>query len=125
MAFHQGLSNSIKDELASRELGEDLQFLIMLAIRIDGCLRQHVRHCFFDTTPVVSVIRPTTVVSSANLMMVLESCLAVHGVQEGTEHAPLRGRRAEDQRGGCVVTYLYHLGAACQEVQDPVAEGGV
>ena len=36
-------------------------------------------------------------------------------VQEGTEHAPLRGPRVEDQRGGCVVTYPYHLGAACQE----------
>jgi hypothetical protein len=36
-----------------------------------------------------------------------------------------RGPCVEDQRGGCVVTYPYHLGAACQEVQDPVAEGGV
>ena len=27
--------------------------------------------------------------------------------------------------GGCLVTYPYHLGAAHQEVQDPVAEGGV
>ncbi|KAK6290915.1 hypothetical protein J4Q44_G00386850, partial [Coregonus suidteri] len=32
------------------------------------------------------------------------------GVQEGTEHAPLRGPRVEDQRGRCVVTYPYHLG---------------
>ena len=47
------------------------------------------------------------------------------GVQEGTEHATLSGPCVEDQRGGCVVTYLYHLGAARQEVQDPVAEGGV
>ena len=46
--------------------------------------------------------------------------MSEQGVQEGTEHAPL-----EDQRGGCVVTYPYHLGAARQEVQDPVAEGGV
>ena len=44
------------------------------------------------------------------------------GVQEGTKHAPLRGPRVDDQRGGCVVTYPYHLGAAPQEVQDPVAE---
>ena len=60
-------------------------------------------------------------------MMVLESCLAVseQGVQEGTEHAPLRGPCVEHQRGGCVITYPYHLGAARQEVQDPVAEGGV
>ena len=28
------------------------------------------------------------------------------GVQEGTEHAPLRGPCVEDQRGGCVVTYI-------------------
>ena len=28
----------------------------------------------------------------------------------------------EDQRGGCVVAYPYHLGAALQEGQDPVAE---
>ncbi|KAK6327856.1 hypothetical protein J4Q44_G00035020, partial [Coregonus suidteri] len=47
------------------------------------------------------------------------------GVQEGTEHAPLRGPHVEDQCGRCVVTYPYHLGAARQEVQDPVAEGGV
>ena len=48
-----------------------------------------------------------------------------HGLQEGTEHAPLRGPRVEDQRGGCVVTYPYHLGPARQEVQDPIAERGV
>ena len=42
------------------------------------------------------------------------------GVQEGTEHAPLRGPCVEDQRSGCVVPYPYHLGAARQEVQDPV-----
>ena len=39
------------------------------------------------------------------------------GVQEGTEHAPLRGPRVEAQRGKCVVTYPHHLGAARQEVQ--------
>ena len=39
--------------------------------------------------------------------------------------APLRGPRVEEQRGGCVVTNPYHLGVARQEVQDPVAEGGV
>ena len=47
------------------------------------------------------------------------------GVQERTEHTPLMGPRVEDQLGRCVVTYPYHLGAARQEVQDPVAEGGV
>ena len=46
------------------------------------------------------------------------------GVQEGTEHAPLRELCVEDQCGRCVITYPYHLGAAHQEVQDPGAEGG-
>jgi hypothetical protein len=27
--------------------------------------------------------------------------------------------------GGCVEAYPHRLGAACQEVRDPVAEGGV
>ena len=40
--------------------------------------------------------------------------MSEQGVQKGTEHAPLRG--VEDQRGGCVVAYPYHLGAARQEV---------
>ena len=35
--------------------------------------------------------------------------MSEQGVQEGTEHAPLRGPCVEDQRGGCVVTYPYHL----------------
>ena len=46
-------------------------------------------------------------------------------VQEGTKQAPMRGPRVEDQRGRCVAPYPHHLGAARQEVQDPVAEGGV
>jgi hypothetical protein len=51
--------------------------------------------------------------------------MSEQGVQEGTEHAPLMGPCVEDQCGGCVITYPYHLGVALQEVQDPVAEGGV
>ena len=47
------------------------------------------------------------------------------GVRERTKHALLRGPSVEDQRGRRVVAYPYHLGAARQEVQDPVAEGGV
>ena len=47
------------------------------------------------------------------------------GVQEGAEHAPLRGPHVEDQRVRVVVAYLHHLGSACQEVQVPVAQGGV
>ena len=31
----------------------------------------------------------------------------------------------EDQRGDDIVSYLRHLGAAGQKVQDPVAQGGV
>jgi hypothetical protein len=31
----------------------------------------------------------------------------------------------EDQRSGGVVSYLHHLGVAHQEVQDPVAKGGI
>jgi hypothetical protein len=42
--------------------------------------------------------------------------MSEQGEQEGTEHTPLRGRRVKDQRGRCVVTYLYHLGAAHQKV---------
>jgi hypothetical protein len=42
-------------------------------------------------------------------------------VQEGTKHTHLRGHCVEDQHGSCVA-YPYHLGAARQEVQDPVAE---
>jgi hypothetical protein len=45
------------------------------------------------------------------------------GVQERAQNAPLWG--VEDQQGGDVVTYPHHLGAAHQEVRDPVAQGGV
>ena len=41
--------------------------------------------------------------------------MSEQGVQEGTEHAPLRGPSVEDQCGRCVVTY--HLGAARQPVR--------
>jgi hypothetical protein len=47
------------------------------------------------------------------------------GVQERAENAPLWGPSVEDQRGGDVVSYPHHLGAACQKVQDPVAQVGV
>ena len=47
------------------------------------------------------------------------------GVQEGAEHAPLWGPSVEDQRSGDVVSYIHHLGAACQKVQDPIAQDGV
>ena len=47
------------------------------------------------------------------------------GLQEGADHAPLSGATVEDQRSGYVVSYLHHLGSARQDVQDPVAQGGV
>jgi hypothetical protein len=59
------------------------------------------------------------------------------GVQKGAEHAPLRGPCVEEQRSGSVIAYLHHLGRpvwkfrtqlhgeASQEVQDPVAQGGI
>ena len=47
------------------------------------------------------------------------------GVQEGAENAPLCDPSVEDQRSGGDVSYLHHLGASCQEVQDPVAQGRV
>jgi hypothetical protein len=65
-------------------------------------------------------------VSSANLMLELKECvMGEQGVQEGDEHAPLWGPSVEDQRSGDVVSYLQHLGAARQKVQDPVAQGRV
>jgi hypothetical protein len=47
------------------------------------------------------------------------------GVQEGTKYTPLRGPSVWDHRGRRVVAYPYHLGESCQEVQNPVADGGV
>ena len=46
------------------------------------------------------------------------------GVQERDQNAPLWGPSVEDQRGGDVVAYPHHLGAARQEVQYLVALGG-
>ena len=51
--------------------------------------------------------------------------VGVQGVQEGTKYTSLRDPSVEDHRGIRVVAYPYHLGAARQEVQNPVAEGGV
>jgi hypothetical protein len=58
------------------------------------------------------VIKPTTVVISKLNDSVgglhARVVMSEQGVQEGTEHAPLRGPRVEDQRGECLVPY--HLG---------------
>ena len=50
-SFHQGLSNSIKYELVALELGEDLESQITLEIRVDNRIREQVRQCPFDTSP--------------------------------------------------------------------------
>ena len=50
---------------------------------------------------------------------------AVIGEQGVQEHAPLWGPSAEGLRSGDVVSYLHHLGAARQKVQDPIALGRV
>ena len=57
--------------------------------------------------------------------MLGHAVMGEQGVQEGAEHAPLWGPSVEDQRSEDVVSYLHHLGEARQEVQDPMAQGGV
>ena len=47
------------------------------------------------------------------------------GVQQGTEYAALRGSDAQGQCRGGEVAHSHHLGSTLQEVQDPVAQGGV
>ena len=47
------------------------------------------------------------------------------GVQEGSKYTPLRDPSVENQSDRHADAYPYHLEAARQEVQDPVAEGGV
>ena len=62
------------------------------------------------------------VVSKLNDGVGVVFCYAVMGeggIQEGTKYS------VKDQRGRRVVAYSYHMGAARQEVQNPVAEGGV
>ena len=63
------------------------------------------------------VIKPTTVVSSANLMIELEACVAM---QSWVNREYRRGLRTHP-----CGAYPHHLGAARQEVQYPVAQGGV
>ena len=76
----------------------------------------------------MSVIRPTGVVCKLNDCVGVVPGHAVvgeQGVQEGTENAPLRGSSVEDPHVRCVATYLHPLGAASQDVPDPVVEEGV
>jgi hypothetical protein len=46
-------------------------------------------------------------------------------VQEWAEYAHLWGPCVKDQCSGGVVAYLHPLGAARQEVQDPVVQAGL
>ena len=57
--------------------------------------------------------------------MASHAVMGEQGEQERAEKAPLWGPSVKDQRGGDVISYLHHLGAACQKVQEPVAQGGV
>ena len=54
-----------------------------------------------------------------------QTVMGEQGLQEGDEYVPLWSPCVEDQQNGGVISYLHHLGAARQEVQDPVAQGGV
>ena len=67
----------------------------------------------------LSVIRPSTVVYKLNDGVGVvpgHAIVGEQGVQEGTEHAPLRGSSVENQRGRCVAAYPHHLRAARQDV---------
>ena len=54
-----------------------------------------------------------------------QAVMSEQAVQEGTEHAPLRGPSVEEQLSGCSVTYHDHRGWPIVKVQDLVAEVGV
>ena len=47
------------------------------------------------------------------------------GVQDGTEHSPLRAPVLRIRVADVLLALLTTWWAACREVQDPVAEGGV
>ena len=73
------------------------------------------------------VIRPTTVVSAANLMIKGEVCMATQSwvkreYRRGLSTHPCGEPVLRISEG--VVFYLHHLGATRQEVQGPVAQGG-
>ena len=72
------------------------------------------------------VIRPTTIVSSANLIE-LEACVATQSWvnREYRRGLSMHPCGAPLLRFSEVVSYLQHLGAARQEVQDPVVQGWV
>lgn len=61
--FHHGLSVAIKDELASCDLGGDLEPQITMPIRIDNCIFEQVKQRHLDTEPVSQFPEPTEPVS--------------------------------------------------------------
>ena len=76
------------------------------------------------------VIRPSTVLSSANLMMVLESCVAMQSwvnreYRRGLSMHPWGAPVLRISVADVLLPTLTTWGAARQEAQDPVAEGGV
>ncbi len=79
----------------------------------------------------LSVIRPITVVSSANLTMTLELCVAVQSCVYREYRSGLRtqpwGAPVMRIRGDSVgvVAHSDHLTSACQEVQYPAAQRSV
>jgi hypothetical protein len=81
-----------------------------------------------DFLPIGCIIVVGCVVSKLNdgvKVMFGHTVVGEQGVQEGTKYTALSGPSGEDQHDRRVVAYPYHLGAALQEVQDPVAEGDV
>ena len=57
-------------------------------------------------------------------MIELEACMATQSWVNMEYRRGLRTHPCGDQRGGDVVSYLHHIGAAHQKVQNPVAQGG-
>ena len=103
-------------------------------VHIEGEVVVLAPHCQFSDLPIGCLIvvgdqaYHCCVVSKLNdgVGVVFDhAVVGEQGIQEGTKYTPLRGPRVKDQHGRCVVACSYHLGAARQEVQDPVTEGGV
>ena len=62
-------------------------------------------------------------------MIEFETCVATHSwvnreYRRGLSIHPW-SHHVGDQHGGGIAAYIHHLGLARQEVQDPVAQGGV
>jgi hypothetical protein len=82
-------------------------------------------HCQFSDLLPIGCLIVVGVVSSENLMMVLELCLATQSWVNSKYRRGLGTHPGGAPVLRISVAYPYHLGAAHQEVQDPVAERGV